>query len=242
MFRTEFIDIWSKGGVVRYMEFLLHSEKIKNCSNLRVVSGYLEAYYPQCSEEWASREKADNVPTDDTACSAPRSYWWPVCPDDCPLYMKADNFPLSLTTTLSTGTPSYDHYIHSSRIDDLRNLKQDSYDMSRLIRMCEELNVCYANQAWLATGMIVRALLDHVPPIFDKQSFAEVADDHSAGKSFRQRMRHLENSSRKIADSFLHTRIRKHESLPTQAQVNLKNDLDALLQEVVRILKSREKG
>jgi hypothetical protein len=238
---SEFINIWSKGEVVRYMELLLRSKKIRDCSKLRVVSGYLEAYYLQCLEEWASREKADNVPTDDTATSAPRSYWWPVCPADCPVYMKADNFPLSMTTKLSTVTPSYDHYIHSSRINDFRNLKQDSYDMSRLVRMCEELNVCYSNQAWLAAGMLVRALLDHVPPIFDKLSFAEVVDDHSAGKSFRERMQHLENNSRKVADSFLHTRIRRHESLPTQKQVDFKNDLDALLREVVRILKSREK-
>ena len=108
--------------------------------------------------------------------------------------------------------------------------------------MCEELNACYSNQAWLATGMLVRALLDHVPPIFDKLSFAEVAEDHSAGKSFKEHMQHLENNSRKIADSSLHTRIRKHESLPTQKQVDFKNDLDTLLQEVVRILKSRENG
>jgi hypothetical protein len=153
--------------------------------------------------------------------------------------MKADNFPLSLITEpkLSTAKPSFDHYVDPSRMDDIRNLTQGPFDMTKLVRMCEELNICYSNHASLATGMLVRALLDHVPPIFDKRSFAEVANNHGAGKSFRECMQHLENTSRKIADSFLHTQIRKNESLPTKTQVNFRNDIDVLLQELVRVLK-----
>ena len=49
----------------------------------------------------------------------------------------------------------------------------------------------------------------------------------------------LEKSSRKIADSYLHTQIRKNESsLPTETQINFKNDLDVLLQEIERKIKS----
>ena len=52
----------------------------------------------------------------------------------------------------------------------------------------------------------------------------------------------LDKSSRKIADSFLHTQIRKHESaLPTFTQINFKHDLDVLLQEIVRVIKSEQK-
>lgn len=48
-------------------------------------------------------------------------------------------------------------------------------------------------------------------------------------------MSRLENSSRKIADSYLHTKIRKKESLPNKTQVNFSNDIDVLLAEIIRI-------
>ncbi len=48
-------------------------------------------------------------------------------------------------------------------------------------------------------------------------------------------MTNLENSSRKIADSYLHTRIRNKESLPNRTQVNFSNDMDVLLSEIIRI-------
>lgn len=51
-------------------------------------------------------------------------------------------------------------------------------------------------------------------------------------------MRNLENSSRKIADQHLHCRIRRSESLPTARQVDFGNDLDVLLAEVARFLRS----
>ena len=73
--------------------------------------------------------------------------------------------------------------------------------------------------------------------LFGKQNFTEVANNYSGGKSFRESMQHLNNSSRKIADSFLHSHIRQKEVLPNKTQVNFKNDMDVLLAEVVRILK-----
>lgn len=86
--------------------------------------------------------------------------------------------------------------------------------------------------------MLVRSMLDPVPPIFSCQSFKEVANHYSAGtRSFKGSMEHLENSSRKIADAHLHGQIRKSENLPNKTQINFRNDLDVLLAEVVRILR-----
>jgi hypothetical protein len=47
-------------------------------------------------------------------------------------------------------------------------------------------------------------------------------------------MTNLDKSSRKIADSYLHTHIRNKETLPNKTQINFKYDLDVLLQEIVR--------
>jgi hypothetical protein len=84
--------------------------------------------------------------------------------------------------------------------------------------------------------MLVRAVMDHVPPVFGVRSFTEVLGNHSAGRSFKETMARLEEAARKIADSHLHTHIRRREVLPTAQQVNFSPELDVLLGEVVRQL------
>ena len=96
----------------------------------------------------------------------------------------------------------------------------------------EELDLSFRNGCYLATAMLVRAILDHVPPIFGVTTFSAVVK-----KSFRESMLNLENSSRKIADQHLHGQIRDSETLPTARQVDFSPDIDVLLAEIVRILK-----
>jgi integrase len=128
-------------------------------------------------------------------------------------------------------------FVEQQRIDKLRKIKSDDFDLTRLIQLCEELNGCAEGGWYLAISMLIRAIMDHVPPIFGYKNFAEVVNNYSGGKSFKQQMEHLENSSRKIADRHLHTPIRNKEDLPTYAQIDFKSDIDVLLSEIVRVLK-----
>ncbi len=126
--------------------------------------------------------------------------------------------------------------VDPGRISDLRAISSPQFDMAKLVRFCEELNVCWKNGCFLAVAMLTRAMLDHVPPIFTSPSFSDVASTHG-GKSFNEAMRFLDNSSRKIADSHLHGQIQSKESLPNKTQVDCRNALDMLLAEIVRLLK-----
>lgn len=128
-------------------------------------------------------------------------------------------------------------FVDLNRLQELQDIKSTDFDLLKLVRLCEELNICYKNESYLAVTMLVRAVLDHIPPIFTCNSFAEIANNYSGAKSFKEAMQHLESSSRKIADGYLHTKIRKTETLPNKTQVNFSSDLDVLLAEVVRILK-----
>lgn len=128
-------------------------------------------------------------------------------------------------------------YIDSSRMAELRTLGTAKFDVSKLIRLCEELNRCLNSECFFSMIMLTRSIIDHVPPIFGFSKFSEVANSYTGSKSFRESMQHLENSSRKIADQHLHCQIRKSETVPTLAQVNFANDLDVLLAEIVRLLK-----
>lgn len=129
------------------------------------------------------------------------------------------------------------NYVDLSRIKELKLIKDKNYDVTKLIKYCEELNLVYVNGCYLSVAMLVRAIMDHVPPIFGFKTFNEVVNNYKSPKSFKDSMCHLEGSCRKIADSFLHTQIREKEVLPNSTQVNFSNDLDVLLSEIYRILK-----
>jgi hypothetical protein len=129
------------------------------------------------------------------------------------------------------------YYIDPERIAELKSINNPNFDLVKLIRTCEELNICFRNRCFLSVVMLVRSIIDHVPPAFGVKGFAEVANNYNGTKSFKQSMQNLSNSSMKIADAHLHTQIRNKESLPNQVQVNFSNDLDVLLSEIVRILR-----
>ena len=128
-----------------------------------------------------------------------------------------------------------DNYVDEKRLKELSKIKSDEFDFSRLIALLKELNVAYKNNLKFSIPPLIRIIIDHIPPVFGKTNFAEICGGYGT-RSFKDSMLILDKTSRKIADSFLHTQIRKSESsLPTDTQINFKNDLDVLLQEIVRI-------
>lgn len=129
------------------------------------------------------------------------------------------------------------HYVNPERIKELKNIKSKKFDLTKLIKLCEELNFAFGNKSYLSVAMIVRAILDHVPPIFGCKKFSGVANNYKGSKSFKESMTHLDGSSRKIADAFLHVQIRQKETLPNSTQVDFSNDADVLFSEIVRLLR-----
>jgi hypothetical protein len=126
-------------------------------------------------------------------------------------------------------------YVSSQRIEQLRSLAHQDFDVSRLVGLLEELNSNYENSCFMSCAMVVRAITDHVPPIFSKSTFGEVASNHG-GRSFKDSMEHLDRGLRKIADNQLHSQIRQKETLPTAQQVHFSPMLDVLLGEVIILL------
>ncbi len=127
-------------------------------------------------------------------------------------------------------------YVDSSRIEQLKELDSPDFDLAKIIEICEELNSSVQTKSLLAIALLVRTMIDHVPPIFHCKNFQEVSNNYPGSASFKLSMQNLDKSSRKIADRIVHTQIRKSETLPTTRQVDFTNDLDVLLEEIVRIL------
>lgn len=128
-------------------------------------------------------------------------------------------------------------FVSPSRIAELRALPKGTWDLQKLIRLAEELNLANKEQCHMATAMLVRAIADHVPPIFGHANFEQVANNLQVTKSTKLSFQRLQGSLRNIADAHLHSHIRKQEVLPTAQQVDFRQDLDVLLAEVVRVMR-----
>lgn len=137
---------------------------------------------------------------------------------------------------IKTEEYQYIEYISNDRILELKNISNLNYDTTKLLQFCIELNHAYNKKSFLTIPLLVRAVIDHIPPIFEKENFAAVCGGYGT-RSFQESMTHLNNSLRKIADSTIHTQIRNKETLPNEIQVNFKADLDVLLAEICRVLR-----
>lgn len=127
-------------------------------------------------------------------------------------------------------------YVDPSRLADLRSVKGKAWDLARLAQLCGELNVAHDNECHMTVAILLRAIVDHVPPVFGVRSFTEVANN-IAGKSVKASMQKLDHSLRNIADTHLHIQIRPKESIPTGTQVDFRQALDVLLEEVLRLVR-----
>jgi len=153
------------------------------------------------------------------------------------LKLLIDNKKTQIRSQMKKAKNNDGLFVDSQRIKELKAVISNKYDFSRLVRMCEEINDNFLNKNYISVIVLVRTILNHVAPIFGFKSFLEVANNYKCEKSLKGICQHLESSSRKIADGYLHIPARKKEVLPTRTQVNFSQDLDSLLGEVVRILK-----
>jgi len=117
------------------------------------------------------------------------------------------------TTNNSIELKEIKHYVNLKRLTQLKSIKSSEYDLKKLIQLCEEINIAHQNNCYMTIGMILRAIIDHIPPIFKAKAFSEVASNYKGPKSFKKAMDHLNNSLRNIADSHLHIQIRKKVTL-----------------------------
>lgn len=127
-------------------------------------------------------------------------------------------------------------YVDAQRILQLQSIRSGEWDLKRLVRLLQEVNIAHTHEMHMATAMLVRAATDHVAPILGCKNFSEIANNYTASRSFSEQMKLLDISLRKVADTHLHQQIRKSEILPLAPQVDFRAALDVLLSEIVRVL------
>jgi hypothetical protein len=138
----------------------------------------------------------------------------------------------SADPTYGTSVRSNTSFLEPSVLATLRGTKSQQFDFAKLVRFCEELNDAYGRGNYLSCALLIRAVMNHVPPVFGCRTFAEVTAQ--SGKSLKAVFERLEDNARPIADLHTHALIRAREFLPTKHQVEpYKASFELLIQEVI---------
>ncbi|MGA8672919.1 MAG: hypothetical protein WB679_23800 [Terracidiphilus sp.] len=137
---------------------------------------------------------------------------------------------------VSRGTNMW--IVEPGLIGRLAEKQSGAVDVGSLVKMCREINSSYAHANVLATALLMRTVLNHVPPVFGHDTFSQVLAN--IGKSLKDSFEHLENGLRKVADFHAHRKIAASESYPSAAQVEpFKPQFELLLQQVEARLSSK---
>jgi len=105
-------------------------------------------------------------------------------------------------------------------------------DTSRLVKMCEELNDAYGRANYISTSLLLRAIINHVPPVFGFTSFSQVVAQ--SGRSVKSILSRLEDDARPMADLHTHVPMRRKDYLPTKNQLeSYKAPFEVLIQEII---------
>lgn len=137
---------------------------------------------------------------------------------------------------IETPSKTTIEYIDSSRIDELKAIKHTKFDLTKLIRICQELNANYQLGNFISVILLTRMIINHVPPLFGNYTTFDQFIGGYGNQSFKKNMKTLNESLRSIADLYNHQLIRNKESLPTIQQVDFKANLDILLTEILFVL------
>jgi len=129
-------------------------------------------------------------------------------------------------------------YVDKNTFLRLSRIDNDNFDASRLIKLCNELDDNYSLENYYSCAMLLRSILDHIPPVFGKTNFSDVCAQHG-GQSFKDIIKPLNETAKKIADNYLHTQISKKVLAVTKTQINFQANLDMLLNEVATILEQK---
>ncbi|MFH8753975.1 hypothetical protein ACH4GK_42695 [Streptomyces rimosus] len=120
--------------------------------------------------------------------------------------------------------PTLSPYVAEELIADLE-AKDTTFRTDKLLALVRELNANHADQHPYACQMLLRAILDHIPPVFGQKSFQHVVAHGPWGRTEKVYMKQL-TEFRASADDALHRQIGTRTSrfsigdLPTRASVN----------------------
>ena len=124
-------------------------------------------------------------------------------------------------------------FIDSALVNKIRSLDSRRFNLSKLVRFAEELNESYRRGHYLSCALLIRAIVNHVPPLFGCVTFSQVVA--SSGRSVKAILNQLEEGARDIGDLHTHETVDRFSTPPTKNQVEpYKPPVEILFKEIER--------
>jgi len=150
-----------------------------------------------------------------------------------------DDIREALSKTPVEWSALQNEFVDSSVIEKLRLVQNPNYDLTKVIQFCQEINGTFNAGYYLSTALLIRSLINHIPPIFGHKTFQQVVSQ--ATKSRKELFMPLDQVARDVGDLHTHDTIRHKENLPTKRQIELfKPSIEILLQEIITELQKSE--
>jgi len=131
-----------------------------------------------------------------------------------------------------------DEYVTSDLLSSIRALDGVKFDTKKLVAMLNELNFNVGANNVHSAHALVRSIIDHIPPIFNKKNFSEVASNYSWPKSDKEKVEGLQKIFRPDADLSLHQKISVKDQTRDMYSIKLhRSTLNAILSETIDLLK-----
>lgn len=128
--------------------------------------------------------------------------------------------------------PDIETYINKSILEGFRS-KTSDFNYQKLITLIEELNFNYLNKKTYSSCMLLRAILDHIPPLLTKNDFNDVVNNYSWGSEKSSRLKALKEllTFRNTPDDILHAQITNKSDVIDISYLPNKFPINILLQE-----------
>lgn len=126
-------------------------------------------------------------------------------------------------------------YVSLGLISELEKLTNEKFDTTKILQFLIEINLNYQQQNIISTSLLLRAFINHIPPIFGKENFESFVNHLKL--STKSILLPLQEQLRKIADYHTHMTISKKEFRPSILQIEpFKAGFELLIQEIIREL------
>jgi hypothetical protein len=119
--------------------------------------------------------------------------------------------------------------------DILKKIEQANSDKPvKLIELCRSLNTNYSKGHYITVVILIRAILDYLPPVFGHNKTSQVYSNLSGNRSFKDSLKALDEGLRAVGGDALHNSAHKTEALKVSKVTcdiyrdNLKNVLDVV--------------
>ncbi|MCF8719762.1 hypothetical protein [Nitrospina gracilis] len=137
-------------------------------------------------------------------------------------------------------TGNHEPFINVDVLTQLKAINNPRLDIKKLLKMCEELNDAYGRGNYISAILLLRAIMNHIPSVFNAKTFLEVVAN--SGRSVKGILSNLNANSRPISDFHNHILMRPKEQLPTKNQIEpYKASLEILIQEIITTLDNSSK-